>query len=135
MIKANELRKENLFFYKGQPETVDGIDENDYIIIYNNYYDDGIEHIKEEDAYPILLSAEWLERCGQKCAPGHQWEFQIQVGALKWYFRWNTEWYSEIGGIYIDSRIQFVHQLQNLYFAFTGNELPITAPDKVAPSE
>lgn len=76
----------------------------------------------------ILLTPEWLERCGHKCDIGNGWEYQIQAGALNWYFRWNTEWYSEIGGIYIDSRVQYVHQLQNLYFALTGKELLIKEP-------
>lgn len=73
---------------------------------------------------PIPLTPEWLDRCGEKCDKPH-WQYQIQVGALKWYFRWNTEWYSELGGIYLDSRFQYVHQLQNLYFSLIGQELTI----------
>lgn len=73
----------------------------------------------------IELTPNWLERCGEKCPSGQEWEYQIRVGALYWYFRWNTEWYSEIGGIYIDSKVQYVHQMQNLYFALTGKEISI----------
>lgn len=74
---------------------------------------------------PIELTPEWLEKIGEKCTDINGWEYQIRVGALKWYFRWNTEWYSEIGGIYIDSKVQYVHQMQNLYFALTGKEISI----------
>lgn len=76
------------------------------------------------DCNPIPLTPEWLERCGEKC-DRPDWQYQIQVGALKWYFRWNTEWYSELGGIYLDSRFKHVHQVQNLYFLLIGHELTI----------
>lgn len=73
---------------------------------------------------PILLTPECLDRLGKK-SDDQSWEYVIPVGALKWNFRYNTEWYSEIGGIYIDSRVQYVHQVQNLYLDLTGKVLNI----------
>lgn len=89
----------------------------------------GCEHVTGdlEEFEPIPLTPEWLERIGEKCNNIPEWEYVIRVGALRWYFRWNTEWYSEIGGIYIDSKVQYLHQAQNLYFSLIGKELTITS--------
>jgi hypothetical protein len=37
----------------------------------------------------------------------------------KWYNKWNTK------GLLKGNRLQYVHQLQNLYFALTGEELTL----------
>ena len=98
------------------------------ILLFDIYSQDG--KIREgyenesDSCNPIPLTPEWLERCGEKC-DRPDWQYQIQVGALKWYFRWNAVWYSELGGIYLDSRFKYVHQVQNLYFLLIGKELKI----------
>lgn len=81
---------------------------------------------------PIPLTEEWLLKLGFAHKPTNYSERQAydigdndryfkvkQVGDIynNWYFyRW--EWV-------ITSNIRYVHQLQNLYFALTGEELPI----------
>ncbi len=126
MIKATELRIGNYTHKKDA--TIDAAGKVNYsyrlhVIDHNDIY-----HIVEDGDptnHPIPLTPEWLERCGEKCINNNGWEYQIRIGALKWYFRWNKEWYSELGGIYIDSKVKYIHQLQNLYFALTGVELTI----------
>lgn len=71
---------------------------------------------------PIELSEEWLVKVGASKS-FENWQYTIPVGAITLHFRCNTEWYSELGGIYLGSKIRYVHQLQNLYYALTGNEL------------
>jgi hypothetical protein len=140
MINANELRIGNWLLFEGKPKQVESIDPLQEMqsrglkcsIQIKQSFTDDLEHYSYTGRWlnrfePIALSPKWLERIGTKCE-NQGWEYKIQVGALKWYFRWNTEWYSELGGIYLDSRIQCLHQIQNLYLDLTGNELPITQP-------
>jgi hypothetical protein len=127
MIKVNELRIGNLVNYEDEALPVLKIDGDVKKVFIDLLIGLNME-MSEDDLRPIPLTGDWLERLGQKCENGNGWTYQIPVGALKWYFRWNTEWYSEVGGIYIDSRVQYVHQLQNLYFALTGKEIEIKQP-------
>jgi hypothetical protein len=54
-------------------------------------------------------------------------DWSIKFGGLKFYCRYNKKWYSSIDGLYLSDRIQYAHQLQNLYHSLTGEELtPIT---------
>lgn len=136
MIKPEDLRIGNWLQFEDKPVQVESIDPLRELPERNLKCSIQIKEWLTDIHYtftgkwlnrfePIQLDTDWLERCGRKCEKGNGWEYQIQVGALNWYFRWNTEWYSEVGGIYIDSRVQYVHQLQNLYFAFTGKEIEI----------
>lgn len=133
MIQASDLRIGNLV---GDADYIANAAEYDEITVLivngdeNTISSAYADTISCDELYGIPLTKEWLERCGRKCENGNGWEYQIQVGALKWYFRWNTEWYSEVGGIYIDSRVQYIHQLQNLYFALTGKEIEIKEPSQ-----
>ena len=77
-----------------------------------------------DDMLPIPLTEEWLLKFGA-VKTFDNWQFTISVGAITLHFRRNNEWYSELGGIYLGSKIKYVHQLQNLYFALTGNELEL----------
>lgn len=131
MIDTKELRRGNLIFASedenGNPEPCKVFE----------IYEDGIKWGMPNDdrggnstCYkyldPIPLTPEWLEKAGEKYSgEDKNWEYEIRVGALKWYFRWNTEWYSELGGIYMGSRVQYLHQGQNIYYDFTGQELTI----------
>jgi len=110
MIKSSDIRIGNwILSPDGKPMQV-------YAEIFLDIEDVGIEF------NPIELTPEWLLKYGVKSDDG-SWEYQINVGAIKWYFRWNVEWYSELGGIYMGSHIKYVHQLQNLYYSLTENEL------------
>lgn len=110
-MKITDLRIGNLIMYDGKIKEADTWVFEDLSI-----HADWVK--------PIPITPEWLLRLGIP-SEHPEWEYQIPVGALKWYFRYNTEWYSEIGGIYIDSRVQYVHQVHNLYYALTGNEINV----------
>ena len=76
---------------------------------------------------PIPLTEEWLIKFGL--------EFSIDTWYLKGFAIWETECGDEKGNEYMgffyelrevgmmDREIKYVHQLQNLYFALTGEEL------------
>ena len=78
---------------------------------------------------PIPLTKEWLVKFG--------FDFSIDTWYLKGVAIWETECCDakgneEIGFFYelrdvgmMDMNIKYVHQLQNLYFALTGQELKI----------
>ena len=125
MIDAKELRIGNLVYRLVEANILTVVEISTTYLKFEHLD----EHVWDaEDINPIPLTSEWLERMGKMCNNIPGWEYQISVGALNWYFRWNTEWYSELGGIYLASRIKYIHQLQNLYFALTGEELQIKLP-------
>lgn len=132
MIKANELRVGNRILQAGIDYDQAGNPYNDASSDEETEVNLAVLFDIENNPYnykPIPITPELFERFGKKYSlDDRQWEFEIQVGALKWYFRFNTEWYSELGGIYIDSKIQHLHELQNLFFALTGREIDSTPP-------
>lgn len=123
-LKANDLRIGNKVYLNEVVITIAEI-WSDCVFQEGFKSRSAFDMISYQDIKGIPLSCEILEKCGKKCDSNNQWEYEINVGALKWYFRWNTEWYSEIGNIYIGANVQYLHQLQNLYFAFLRNELTV----------
>jgi len=86
-----------------------------------------IEWAKDNMFKPIPLTEEWLVKFGFKFDVGYH------LGDLK---KIRIDYYDDsniwniaqmIGSMpmYIDVKIQYVHQLQNIYFALTGNELTL----------
>jgi len=122
MIDPKELRIDNLFRDRLTSKLLAVAEVNSENVLFDILGDDQSALPDGWQAEPIPLTPEVLQKCG-RLSTHSDWEYEIPVGALKWYFRHNIEWYSEIGGIYIDSRVQHLHQLQNLYFALYGNEL------------
>ena len=109
-MEVKEWRLGNLTYYNNK---VYPIDLDDFVDI----YEDPRELIKYK---PILLDEDWL----------------IKFGILKWLNKeiWSKKGvmiyhHSKDGWCYGKARtrvkIKHVHQLQNLYFALTGNELTI----------
>lgn len=73
---------------------------------------------------PIPLSPEILEKCGFEEKDNHK-NFQFKV-YTKDDFTFNTNhgwWYFNRN---LDRQPKYLHQLQNLYYALTQNELTIT---------
>jgi hypothetical protein len=107
-MKSNELRINNYYLAFGvdlkQVETL----TKDKILI---------------DFTPIPLTEEWLLKFGfYKNIDTELFEkggFQIEISVLKclFYLPEFGDWHKEI---------EYVHQLQNLWFALTGEELTIT---------
>jgi hypothetical protein len=119
-MKANELRIGNLVNYGDSPLIVD-INVLRDLDVYNKH------KIK-----PIPLTEEWLVKLGFK----HQYKliksedfFVIEINSdSKLYINLNKmefRIYKAYIGIAYSSKIHFVHQLQNLYFALTGEELTL----------
>lgn len=134
LIHIESLRIRNLLLYKGEVHYVStlslDIDDEYQDLIGLVKYGQTSHEVTEwnralvNDLSPIPLTEEWLVKFGA-VKTFENWQFTISVGAITLHFRRSTQWYSELGGIYLGSKIQYVHQLQNLYFALTGNELEL----------
>ncbi len=123
MIKANELRLGNKMFIPSTNQIVEISCINKYIGVYVN---DGFSWLGFQEIKPIPLTEEILLKCGfveidtyddhyyylQKCDLGLDRSFQPY-------------------GIGFIPDLKHVHQLQNLYFALTNEELKIKEDEKV----
>lgn len=122
MINDKELRIGNTILCKGNEIEIDSIDLSGV----NSYHDEGIggtnyeddDNGRFEDCEPIPLTEGWLIKLGFDKFPHSTlwdtdkfWAGRFENGVLKIS-------YLEIG-------VKYVHQLQNLYFALTGEELTI----------
>jgi hypothetical protein len=122
-MKANELRIGN-YLLPGDHFIVTAIRENGLIDMENPEYpeDDyctkGIEEIE-----PTPLTEEWLVKFGFTIWKAGWMNYQGQI-----YIK-PVDGLVEIGDSWGDTievnNIEYVHQLQNLYFALTGEELTI----------
>jgi hypothetical protein len=139
MVKANELRIGNCVRHKRGDEdfyrdyVIDGIgvSKNGNVIAILKYENDFYRMAGESDGdlQPICLTPEILERCGFE-----KWEntnvFQldcadeenIQIRGNEVFLAGNE---ACIDGHGFHCKCDYLHQLQNLYFALTGEELEI----------
>ena len=119
-MKANELRIGNwLYNYKGTPVKI------------MQWSSNGAYLLEDRKAYGIKTSAEieltdqWVEKFGFEFNHlefqelGH-YVYQKDGFAIQWNDYIN-QWM--LYGYDLDVEIKYVHQLQNLYFALTGEEL------------
>lgn len=76
----------------------------------------------EPELYPIPITPELLEKCGfeKQIVLGKDGLFWYQFGELS-YSEAHKRWWFR--GVFRD--IEFLHQLQNIIFSLTGEELPI----------
>ena len=119
MIEAQELRIGNWVEMKASLAPYFKIQHGEDI-------DDVIEHRLYE---PILLTPELLEKCGfeklyedeyswiGKDTIGYSITIRKMSGMMEFYFAGQYETSTEI---------RYVHQLQNLYFDLTGQELKVS---------
>lgn len=102
--------------------TLDVSGNGDYpIYVYSN---EDIEHFSEFK--PIPLTEEWLLKFG--------FEFHINANCQNFYYEKDAficirgdedfEWFRYYNGDFYHE-LKYVHQLQNLYFALTGEELTL----------
>jgi hypothetical protein len=125
-MKANELRIGNMVSF------CNGISPKEIITIQGRFFTSFTDKYPSVNNYykPIPLTEEWLVKFGfMKFKRGYKLknfgQFIIMGDKLAFYpagildamFRWDL--------------LQYVHQLQNLYFALTGNELEITKNEKL----
>ncbi len=75
-----------------------------------------------KDVKPIILTEQWLLSFGFK-----QYETVVikTHNYIKGDFKFNSAvlWLCEFKGVNLNRKIIYVHQLQNLYYEITGNEL------------
>lgn len=75
---------------------------------------------------PIPITPEWLERFGFECVYKSAMHSTYFNNCMSYYF-WNKPWnkpnqqYAEFNAAIIHCK--YIHQIQNLYFALTGEEL------------
>lgn len=114
MINPSELRVGNFV------DTVTAYP--DYIIVAGIYkghvcFHDG-DMFLPKYVEPLDLTPEWLERFGFDNNKDHE-GYYMSGG-------WICKNYSEgDGGVHCIAEVRYVHQLQNLYFALTGQELEL----------
>jgi hypothetical protein len=88
------------------------------------------EHYKENWSYePIPLTEEWLVRLGfvyEDLGDDTPYEWYVKDGMQIWNFN-NQHWICDMldQNRFNQDDFKHVHQLQNLYFALTGEELTI----------
>ena len=122
MIQATELRIGNIVTYHGETDMDCVLDAIDIFNIATKYMHN------DEIHSPIVITEEWLLKFDfiQQNVNG---ETVFIFKDNEWYFIENVAsngWASlYCYGIYCATDIQYVHQLQNLYFALTGEELTI----------
>lgn len=116
-MKANELRIGNLILYSGKIEPVIKIESDTLVMVNDLYLDEELEYIP--------LTEEWLLKFGFE----KDWSESGQITAWykigKWRVYFDNGKYFFCNGLDFLTKIQFVHQLQNLYFALTGEGLTI----------
>ena len=113
-MKANELRIGNYIQVKGEKYNSQIM----WILPREVGLDNSVDEIFISDLEPIPLTEEWLIRFGfevKSASVTHKYSYNIGFFVLSNGLRSNIS--------YDGYEIKYVHQLQNLYFALTGNEL------------
>jgi hypothetical protein len=113
MIQAQELRIGNLILnHKGEIETVKAIGINDYI------WFDKERNLLVEYCQQIPLTEEWLLKLGFKTSTLiHMLDSYTLNGNILFKGEDSFRYFGTA------TKIKYVHQLQNLYFALTNEEL------------
>jgi len=138
MIKPNELRIGNLVSCRNQIIAIESVVANVINISFPS--DNDIEGILIKDIEPIPLTPEWLERCGfnweDSCLKidlnNARMKLGFQGGARDKMTLFQTSCPGD-GSIITTMHFgwnhpEYVHQLQNLIYALTGEELTIKEP-------
>ena len=117
-IRASELRINNIVEADGIIQRVYRIWQNGAELVEQEDGDDDLDY-HENDIHPIPLTEEWLLKFG----------FTKEVLGWK---HWNLDLYLYLDNGCFESEqlpmfiyLKYVHQLQNLYFALTNEELCI----------
>lgn len=130
MIQAKELRVGNKI-YSADKDNILTVEEIRYTTVRVSYIrlDTKQPHVSIshfEDFNPIPLTPEILEQCGFEKAVENAgrlvcWK-KSKLTIAKWI---EGKWQCWLGTVDIRKSPQSLHQLQNLYFALTGEELQI----------
>lgn len=116
-MNVRELRVGNYISVNNQARTVLAIDIE--VNMFDHYIILGDGQVEDLDTVkPIPLTKEWIERAKfepYEMLEGHFWKKPLRIIEIKgeYYFRMD-------GGVI---KLQYVHQLQNLYLTLTGKEI------------
>lgn len=128
MINSNELRIGNIVAYpKSGPNPI------------RNGHD--LDMARTNGVVAEDITEEWLRKLGFQTTPGNYntfLDYFIQIGQTKTLTIYISEnehgaYLNETGtvvSIHLTSNVKYVHQLQNLYFALSGEDLLIVNADK-----
>ena len=114
-MKANELRIGN--WVMGDSERPYQIELSDF----SDWYDDHNSHEYGDHVHPIPITEEWLDMFGFKDDQIMRFRDLLMLAkGDEEYCAWiNTLTHGRV------SSVKYIHQLQNLYYALTGEELII----------
>jgi hypothetical protein len=137
-MKANELRLGNLFQERNSKEIIEVIGLEKNRIIFSGMLLDNWQ------AEPIPLTEEWQKKLGAKNEGFYNFlDFKVDKQKFRISFYGNKmvsianiltlTLTKEIGPVTVfnfpvDAAVEYVHELQNLYFALTGTELSYENP-------
>ena len=130
-MKTNELRIGNWVKYNPDMVDEDWEGEWEYQVecIYSDQWESFIkltdpfnERYALDEVLPIPLTEEWLGKFGFEKYNNSWWKYD-KNGAFD--ISNNFDAFGFKTCIWSSDRINYVHQLQNLYFALTGDELEI----------
>ena len=124
-MKANELRPENVInyqFYKTLKQGFVTTVSPPVVVIDHSF------KMKEENLIGVPLTEEWLLKFGFELRDGkyYKGKYLIEDGISQYFnngysFRITIDNQNSTHA----SSVKYVHQLQNLYFALTGQELEL----------
>jgi hypothetical protein len=130
-ISIKELRIGNLALFDGRVVVVMGVVR---IIFDDGSIDDNVDIIREEDdddncitiqsLKPIPLTEEWLLKFGFVKDSEYDNTFNLGIEVLNGFKDFTIDIRAKV--LLLDCmeiKIEYVHQLQNLYFALTGEDL------------
>jgi len=112
-LKASELRIGNWHLGDGNPLQIDAFDIKD------------LSDDPQDDFYqPIPLTEEWLLKFGFDKLPFDRTSLEYKKDIYR-LIGSEDKWFclAVMNFVHTKVRVQYVHQLQNLYFALTGEEL------------
>ena len=125
-MKPNELRINNYVKVQLCTNPIQIITN----IMFNGIYTVDTENVDYADVEPIKLTDKWLINFGfEKTEWDNNNSFRKMVGNNDYTIVFYSNCICEIGDVIV-KEIQYVHQLQNLYFALTENELQIAEAGK-----
>jgi len=121
-MEASELRIGN-WYLSTKFQTPVICEMGDFYEIYMRA--DGSSEYTVDDIFePLPLTEEWLLKFGFEKIGGYLWDCK-KLGENRFLNNPFSPTHFEVRGFIPKSHIQYVHQLQNLYFALTGEELII----------
>ena len=132
-MKANELRIGNIVMYDNyNVSIVHGITDSNYGNGIHVHYGNCCVGCSEEMIEPIPLTEEWLKRFGfvfhGKCEWGNEYKLVYDEPYISFFIELRGDCVYLSGEIItgdweIIIACDYVHQLQNIYFTLTGQEL------------